>query len=186
MHKANDISAVKAELKAQEASLRQQLVECESEIAKSDTAADEERLSELKQSRIDAEQKKANAEKTEYLLRVLERVKNDTLSDSINSMFGLVNWELYALNKSGGYKSVCIPTVDGKSILSTMSNKGNRILGRIDICLSIQKISNLSVPIWCDDVESLDSGNQKIVEDMVDSQLIMLCVNDSNKLYVRG
>lgn len=184
MHKANGISTVKAELKAQETALRQQLAESEYEIAKSDTAADEQRLEELRQARIDAEQKKANAEKTEYLLGVLERVKNDTLSDSINSMFGLVNWELYALNKSGGYKSVCIPTVDGKSILSTMSNKGNRILGRIDICRSIQKISNLSVPIWCDDIESLDSENQKRIEKMVDSQLMMLCVSDSNRLDV--
>ncbi len=184
MHKANGISAVKEELKAQETALRQQLAECESEIAKSDTAADEQRLEELRLARIDAEQKKADVEKTEYLLGVLERVKNDTLSDSINSMFGLVNWELYALNKSGGYKSVCIPTVDGKSILSTMSNKGNRILGRVDICNSIQKISGISVPIWCDDIESLDSENQKRIEKMVDSQLMMLCVSDSNRLDV--
>lgn len=184
MHKANDISAVKAELKAQEASLRRQLSDCESEIAKSDTAADEQRLEELRQARIDAEQKKANAEKTEYLLGVLERAKNDTLSDSINSMFGLVNWELYALNKSGGYKSVCIPTVDGKSILSTMSNKGNRILGRVDVCNSIQKISGISVPIILDDSESLSIDNQKKVAEMVDSQLIMLIVNDGEKLEI--
>jgi uncharacterized tellurite resistance protein B-like protein len=48
MHKANDISSVKAELKAQENDLRQQLAECESQIAKSDTAADEQRLEELR------------------------------------------------------------------------------------------------------------------------------------------
>lgn len=184
MHKANDISAAKAELKEQETALRQQLAECENQIAKSDTAVDEERLSELRQARIDAEQKKADAEKTEYLLGVLERVKNDTLSASINSMFGLVNWELYALNKSGGYKSVCIPTVDGKSILSTMSNKGNRILGRVNICNSIQKINGISAPVILDDSESLDEQNRKKVAEMVDSQLIMLIVNDSEKLEI--
>lgn len=184
MSKANDISSVKAELKAQENDLRQQLAECESQISKSDTAADEQRLEELRQVRIDSEQNKANAEKILDLLDELDKAKNETLSDSINSHFSLVKWKLFELNKSGGYKSVCIPTVNGKSILTTMSNKGNRILGRVDICNSIQKISGISVPIILDDSESLSTDNQKKVADMVDSQLIMLIVNDSEKLEI--
>lgn len=184
MHKANDISSVKAELKAQESELRQQLSECERKIAESNTERDEQRLEELKQTRIDSEQNKANAEKILDLLDELDKAKNETLSDSINSHFSLVKWKLFELNKSGGYKSVCIPTVNGKSILTTMSNKGNRILGRVDICNSIQKISGMSVPTILDDTESLDSTNQKKVADMVDSQLIMLIVNDSEKLEI--
>lgn len=184
MHKANDISNIKVELKAQETALRQQLAECESQIAKSDTAADEQRLEELRVEQRTQEQNKTNAEKILDLLDELDKAKNETLSDSINSHFSLVKWKLFELNKSGGYKSVCIPTVNGKSILTTMSNKGNRILGRVDICNSIQKISGMSVPIILDDSESLDSTNQKKVADMVDSQLIMLIVNDSEKLEI--
>lgn len=184
MHKANDISSIKVELKAQETALRQQLAECESQIAKSDTAADEQRLEELRVEQRTQEQNKTNAEKILDLLDELDKAKNETLSDSINSHFSLVKWKLFELNKSGGYKSVCIPTVNGKSILTTMSNKGNRILGRVDICNSIQKISGMSVPIILDDSESLDSTNQKKVADMVDSQLIMLIVNDSEKLEI--
>lgn len=184
MRKANDISAVKAELKAQETTLRQQLAECESQIAKSDTAADEQRLEELRQTKIDSEQNKANAEKILDLLDELDKAKNKALTEAVNSHFGLVKWQLFEYAKNGNYKSCCIPTVDGKSILTTMSNKGNRILGRVDICNSIQKISGMSVPIILDDSESLDSTNQKKVAEMVDSQLIMLIVNDSEKLEV--
>lgn len=184
MHKANDISTVKAELKAQETALRQQLAECESQIAKSDTAADEQRLEELRAEQRTQEQNKTNAEKILDLLDELDKAKNETLSDSINSHFSLVKWKLFELNKSGGYKSVCVPTVNGKSILTTMSNKGNRILGRVDICNSIQKISGMSVPIILDDSESLDITNQKKVAEMVDSQLIMLIVNDSENLEI--
>ncbi len=184
MHKANDISAVKAELKAQETALRQQLAECESRIAKSDTAADEQRLEELRQTKIDSEQNKANAEKILDLLDELDKAKNEALTETVNSHFSLVKWQLFEYAKNGNYKSCCIPTVDGKSILTTMSNKGNRILGRVDICNSIQKISGISVPIILDDSESLDEQNQKKVADMVDSQLIMLIVNDSEKLEV--
>lgn len=186
MHKANDISAVKAELKAQETTLRQQLAECESQIAKSDTAADEERLEELKQTRIDSEQNKTNAEKILDLLDELDKAKNEALTEAVNSHFSLVKWQLFEYAKNGNYKSCCIPTVDGKSILTTMSNKGNRILGRVDICNSIQKISGISVPIILDDSESLSTDNQKKVAEMVDSQLIMLIVNDSKKLEIAG
>lgn len=184
MHKANDISAVEAELKAQETVLRQQLAECESQIAKSDTAADEQRLEELKQTRIDSEQNKTNAEKILDLLDKLDKAKNEALTEAVNSHFGLVKWQLFEYAKNGNYKSCCIPTVDGKSILTTMSNKGNRILGRVDICNSIQKISDISVPIILDDSESLDEDNQKKVVEMVDSQLIMLIVNNSEKLEI--
>lgn len=184
MHKANDISAVKAELKEQENDLRQQLAECESQISKSDTAADEQRLEELRQTKIDSEQNKANAEKILDLLDELDKAKNEALTEAVNSHFGLVKWQLFEYAKNGNYKSCCIPTVDGKSILTTMSNKGNRILGRVDICNSIQKISGMSVPIILDDSESLDEENQKKVAEMVDSQLIMLIVNDSEKLEI--
>lgn len=184
MHKANDISAVKAELKTQESDLRQQLSECERKIAESNTEKDEQRLEELKQTRIDSEQNKANAEKILDLLDELDKAKNEALTEAVNSHFGLVKWQLFEYAKNGNYKSCCIPTVDGKSILTTMSNKGNRILGRVDICNSIQKISGISVPIILDDSESLDEQNQKKVAEMVDSQLIMLIVNDSEKLEI--
>ena len=184
MHKANDISSIKAELKVQENDLRQQLSECERKIAESNTEKDEQRLEELREEQRTQEQNKTNAEKILDLLDELDKAKNETLSDSINSRFSLVKWKLFELNKSGGYKSVCVPTVNGKSILTTMSNKGNRILGRVDICNSIQKISGMSVPIILDDSESLDSINQKKVAEMVDSQLIMLIVNDSEKLEI--
>ena len=184
MHKANDISAIKAELKAQETDLRQQLSDCENQIAKSDTSADEQRLEELKKTRLDSEQNKANAEKILALLEELDKAKNEMLSEAINSHFELVEWQLFELAKNGNYKSVCIPKVDGKSILTTMSNKGNRILGRVDICKSIQRISGISCPIFFDDSESLSTDNQKRVAGMVDSQLIMLIVNNSEKLEI--
>lgn len=175
---------IRAELKAQENDLRQQLAECEGEIAKSDTTADEERLSELKKKKLDMEQLKTDCEKILDLLDELDKTKNELLTDQINSHFSLVQWKLFDNAKNGNYKSVCIPMVDGKSILTTMSNKGNRILGRIDICKSIQKISGINCPIWLDDTENLDTVNQSRVADMVDSQLIMLLVNDNKELKV--
>lgn len=184
MQKSMKIDDMRGKLKLEENEIRRKLSECESQISKSDTSADDQRLEELRDRRIDMEQKKADAEKILYLLGELEKAKNQKLSAEINKRFGVIQWQLFEVNKSGGYKSVCIPTVDGKSILSTMSNKGNQIIGKVDICNSIQKINNLSVPLFLDDSESLDVGNKERVSKAVGCQLIMLEVTDSNKLSV--
>lgn len=184
LQKSMKMDDMRGRLKMEENEIRRKLSECESKISKSDTSADEQRLEELRERRIDMEQKKSDAEKILYLLGELEKAKNQKLSAEINKHFETVQWQLFEVNKSGGYKSVCIPTVDGKSILSTMSNKGNQIIGKVDICNSIQKINDLSVPVFLDDSESLDVSNKERVSKSAGCQLIMLEVTDSSRLSV--
>lgn len=184
LQKSMKIDDMRGQLKLEENEIRRKITECEIKISESDTSTYEQRLEELRDRRMDMEQKKADAEKILYLLEELEKTKNQRLSAEINKYFGVVQWQLFEVNKSGGYKSVCIPTVDGKSILSTMSNKGNQIIGKIDICNSIQKINDLSVPVFLDDSESLDVSNKERVSKSAGCQLIMLDVTDSNKLFV--
>lgn len=181
-----NISEYRKVLKEDEQDLREELSDCESKILMSNTEIEEKRLAELKQQRTDMVQQQADAEKVFYLLTELEKAKNEEFSNQINQKFKLVQWQLFETAKNGNYKSTCIPMVDGKSIITTISNKGNRILGRVDICQSVQDIAGISVPIWVDDCESLDSENQKKVSDMVSGQLIMLVVNDNEKLKVEG
>ncbi|WP_455945478.1 AAA family ATPase [Eubacterium ramulus] len=184
MQKSMKIDDMRGQLKLEENEIRRKLSECENQISKSDTSAEEQRLVELRDRRMDMEQKMADAEKILYLLGELEKAKNNKLSAEINKHFGTVQWQLFEVNKSGGYKSVCIPTVDGKSILSTMSNKGNQIIGKVDICNSIQKINDLSATVFLDDSESLDVSNKERVSKSAGCQLIMLEVTDGNKLSV--
>ena len=184
MQKSMKVDDMRGQLKLEENEIRRKLSECENQISKSDTSAEEQRLGELRDRRMDMEQKMADAEKILYLLGELEKAKNNKLSAKINKHFDSVQWQLFEVNKSGGYKSVCIPTVDGKSILSTMSNKGNQIIGKVDICNSIQKINDLSVPVFLDDSESLDVRNKERVSKSAGCQLIMLEVTDSSRLSV--
>lgn len=179
-----ETTATRTRLKSEETTLRQELAECEAKIAKSDTEADETRLEELLANKRNLGQAQTDAQKILDMLDSLDKAKNEVLTTEINKHFGLVKWQLFEFAKNGGYKSTCIPTIDGKSILTTMSNKGNRIIGRIDICNSIQQISNVACPMWLDDAESLDSANQQKAVDMVDGQIIMLAVNDNEELEV--
>lgn len=184
LQKSMKVDDMRGQLKLEENEIRRKLSECESQISKSDTSADEQRLLEIRDRRIDMEQKKSDAEKILYLLGELEKSKNQKLSAEINKHFETVQWQLFEVNKSGGYKSVCTPVVDGKSIISTMSNKGNQIIGKVDICNSIQKINDLSVPVFLDDSESLDVSNKERVSKSAECQLIMLEVTDSSRLSV--
>lgn len=165
-------------LKGKENQLRAELQEVSDKIANADSSADEKRLDELQELYRTKEQVKADAECILDMLKELDRAKNETLSTAINSKFNLVQWRLWELNKSGGYKNTCIPMIDGKSILTIKSNKGNRFLGRLDICESLQKITGISCPIWIDDCESLDKANREKASEMVDGQLIMMVVSD--------
>lgn len=171
-------------LKSEENQIRTELQEVCDKIANADTTTDEERLEELQNLYRTKEQVKTDAEGVLDMLKELDKVKNEALSDAINAQFGLVRWKLWELNKSGGYKNTCIPMVDGKSILTIKSNKGNRFLGRLDICKSLQKITGISCPIWIDDCESLDRKNREKAAEMVGGQLIMLVVSDDDALKV--
>ena len=184
LKQSTSLSDIKKSLKLEESEIRAQLAEVEKKIASTNTESDETRLEELRNQKTDLEQAKTDAEKIIALLDQLDRAKNESLTDAVNNNFSLVKWQLFDMAKNGNYKSVCIPTVEGKSILTTMSNKGNRILGRVDICNSIQKMCGISTPVFLDDSESLDPDNQSKVAEMVDSQLIMLIVNENEKLEV--
>ena len=180
LEKYNDISALKTMLAGEETEIRSELAECEKLLMQADTSDCEDRLETLRKEQREKSQKQADAERVIHLIEDLEKVKNSKLADAVNANFGIVKWKLFEIGKSGGYKSDCIPMVDGKSILTTMSNKGNRIIGRIDICNSIQKMSGIRCPIWIDDVESLDEANREKVIDMIESQKILLIVDNKD------
>lgn len=173
-----------SELKIENQKLNDELRKIEVKIQSADTSKDEERLEELKNQIISLEQAKTDAEKILDLLKELDKVKNEKLSDNINSMFSLVKWKLFNHAKNGNYTSVCVPMVDNKSILSLESNKGNIILGKADILNSFQRIENMQVPVFMDDVESLDSENLKKLISMFNCQLICLQVANNDNIEI--
>lgn len=178
MKRFDSTAGLKAELKQQESEIRKQIADCNSQLLAADTTDIENQIAKWKDEQKNAEQAVTTAEKILYLLKQLDKCKNEKLTEEVNKHFSLVKWKLFEYAKNGEYKNCCIPMVDGKSILDISSNKGNRILGKIDICSSFQKIKGISMPIILDDAESLDSENLKTVSEMVKFQLIALIVTD--------
>jgi hypothetical protein len=70
--------------------------------------------------------------------------------------------------------------VNGTDYLNGL-NHGDRILADIDLVCGFQKMNNLNLPIWVDDVESLDADRVPEIE----QQLIMLRVTEDSKLTIK-
>lgn len=177
INEQRDNSVNEEEVQRQIKELQNELSVIDIEIGKADKTADEERLKALRKERLEMEQNIVSAEKVLFQLNQLSKKKNEMLEDSINSHFKIVKFKLFEFNKNGGYKNTCIPTIDEKSIMSIESNKGNRIIGQLDILNSIQEMEDFRVPIFVDDAESLDSSNLKRIINP-ETQMIILKVSD--------
>lgn len=185
LNKETSAQAIRQQLKAEEEVLRQQLFEAEQKIAMADKSKDEERLEELRQKKLDLEQSKADAEKVLDLIDELDKAKNNVLSAEVNSLFNIVEFQLFTHNKSGGYVNCCIPKVDGMSLLDISSNKAKKLIGKLDICNSIQKLEGVQSCVFLDDTEALDTNNLNKALNITDCQIIALKVTDDEEMKVR-
>ena len=175
-----EIASNRASIEAQIAILRSQAVDIDRRlavIANNETITD--KIAELQASRMEYEQAKADAEKMLYQIDVLSRRMNDLFVEEINSHFSLVQWQLFEYQKNGGYKEICVPTIDGYRF-GESTNTGREIRGKLDICQSLQKFYGMTVPIILDNAESINEFNLP----ELDSQLILLTVTDDKELVV--
>lgn len=140
----------------------------------------DKKIEELEAERMTQEQNKANAEMILYELDLLSKKKNDLLVEEINSHFSLVKFQLFEYQKNGGYKEICVPTIDGYRF-GESTNTGREIRGKLDICQSLQKFYGITVPIILDNAESINNFNLP----ELDSQLILLSVTEDKNLVVQ-
>lgn len=172
----------KSEIDEQIHTLENELHEIGEALAKISNNYDiDDKIANLQAERMVYEQKKADAEMVLYELDLLSKKKNDLLVEEINSHFSLVKFQLFEYQKNGGYKEVCVPTIDGYRF-GESTNTGREIRGKLDICQSLQKFYGMNIPIILDNAESINSYN---IPD-IDSQLIMLTVTDDKHLVIEG
>lgn len=162
------------------ASLRTQIRDLDNKLAViNNNSFIDEKIESLEAERMKQEQAKANAERILYELDLLSKRKNDLLVEEINSHFSLVKFQLFEYQKNGGYKEICVPTIDGYRF-GESTNTGREIRGKLDICQSLQKFYGMTVPIILDNAESINDFNLPELE----SQLILLSVTDDKELVV--
>jgi DNA repair exonuclease SbcCD ATPase subunit len=137
------------------------------------------RVEELKDEQRRLSQAIATTEKEIYLLEEFNKAKVNLLSDKINAHFKVVRWKLFERQINGGYNPICEPLVNGQAYSSAL-NSGHKILAELDIIQALQRIYDVSVPVFLDNAERINDFN---VPDM-DCQLITLSVTDDPVLKV--
>lgn len=147
----------------------------------------DERIAEAKASLKEYSQAKADAENILYQIQLISQKKNEMLSDAINSHFTRVRFRLFNVQKNGEIKDDCTPLVlcsDGEYRDMTYSaNTAAIVAAKLDICNGLQKFYGQKLPIWLDGAECLDEKNRDALK--LDTQLILLCVTEDERLVVR-
>lgn len=127
----------------------------------------------LKEEQRRLSQAIATTEKEIYLLEQFNKAKVNLLSDQINAHFKVVKWKLFERQINGGYNPVCEPLVNGQAYSSAL-NSGHKILTELDIIHALQRIYDVSVPVFLDNAERINDFN---IPEM-DCQLITLSVTE--------
>ncbi len=137
------------------------------------------RVEDLKAEQRRLSQDIASTEREIYLLEEFNKAKVNLLSDKINAHFKVVRWKLFERQINGGYNPVCEPMVNGQAYSSAL-NSGHKILAELDIIQALQRIYEVSVPVFLDNAERINDFN---IPDM-DCQLITLSVTEDPELKV--
>jgi len=172
----------RSQLKIEEKEIRSKLDEVKSEIFRaSNNDAIDEQIAELRKKQIEYEQALADCEDILDQIKEIGKMKNNLLTEEINSNFDVVKWQFFEYQKNGEYKEICIPTINGKRF-GECTNTGLEVLAKLDIVKGLQKFYGRFYPVFLDNAECLDSKSKAKID--MDCQLIMMCVSEDKELKV--
>lgn len=140
----------------------------------------EDKIEEFKKQLKDTANALAEQEKLDNQIKTYEEERAKIISDRVNKFFKRCNITMMSQDKSGVWIPDCVITgIDGA--IAATSNGAERILIGIDIANAFADFFNVSLPLFVDDMNLIDSSN----EIKTCHQLIELIVNDSdNELRV--
>ena len=110
------------------------------------------------------------------------RCKTDSITDSINSKFKLAKFKLFEPNKTNdGLQECCEALAFNASRYNDINTAGKVLVG-VDIIKTLAEHYNLSVPLFIDNIDGLDSDSYKMLTDSISGtmQLITLRVSDND------
>lgn len=143
----------------------------------------DERIAELRQEQKNAEINRANAEKILDQIDKFRRFKNERLTDSINSHFKIISFELFTYLKNGNYSETVQILIDNKPI-SSCANGSLIQLAKLDCIAGLQNYFNQHISVFLEDAALITSNTSDRIN--LDSQLIQLvAVDDIEELVVK-
>ena len=137
--------------------------------------AHEEEVEKLYQAFRDSSQKEADILRKRDILRNFSIQKNDRIAELVNPNFTQFQFIFTDETQSGEIIETCKLMKDGIEYKNL--NYSDQLLCRIDLVCGFQKIKGLSLPIFADNAESLnswrlpDTGSQMVFLEVTESDL---------------
>lgn len=171
-----------AAVQAERMSVEKELTGTETkiEIAKQAVQKQAETLEQLNADRKKLCQEDSDIQQKLDMLKEFSIKKNQALAEAINPHFKHFQFQFLDYTQDGEPVEVCKMICDGIGYFDGL-NHSDQILCNIDLVTGLQELNGLNLPIWVDDVESVNADR---IPD-TGRQMILLKVSD-NELKVEG
>lgn len=177
----NNHSEKRAEIKSERQQLLDEISEKKAVILKyqADVEQKEKNVSSLEEDLQNKNQNVADTEQKIDLLKDFSIEKNQALAKEINPHFKHFQFEFVEYTQEGNPVETLKLVCGGTSYFDGL-NHGDRILTECDLVCGLQELNGLNMPVWLDDVESLDSDRIPQIK----QQLILLEKTNDNELII--
>lgn len=151
-------------------------IETKIEMAKQAVQKQTETLEQLNADRKKLSQEYSNIQQKLDMLKEFSIKKNQALAEAINPHFKHFQFQFLDYTQDGEPVEVCKMICDGIGYFDGL-NHSDQILCNIDLVTGLQELNGLNLPIWVDDVESVnadripDTGRQMILLKVSDDEL---------------
>lgn len=151
-------------------------IETKIEMAKQAVQKQAETLEQLNADRKKLGQEDSDIQQKLDMLKEFSIKKNQALAEAINPLFKHFQFQFLDYTQDGEPVETCKMICDGIGYFDGL-NHSDQILCNIDLVTGLQKMNGLNLPIWVDDVESVnadripDTGRQMILLKVSDDEL---------------
>lgn len=151
-------------------------IETKIEMAKQAVQKQAETLEQLNADRKKLGQEDSDIQQKLDMLKEFSIKKNQALAEAINPHFKHFQFQFLDYTQDGEPVEVCKMICDGIGYFDGL-NHSDQILCNIDLVTGLQELNGLNLPIWVDDVESVnadripDTGRQMILLKVSDDEL---------------
>lgn len=171
-------SEEKAAVQGERVSAEKELagIEKEIEIAEQTIQKQSETLEQLNTEKKELGQKQSDIQQKLDMLKEFSSKKNQKLAEAINPHFKHFQFVFLDYTQDGEPVETCKMICDGIGYFDGL-NHSDQILCNIDLVTGLQELNGLNLPIWVDDVESVnadripDTGRQMILLKVSDDEL---------------
>lgn len=140
--------------------------------AQADAEEKEKRVSNLENELRNLSQTAATIDGQIDLISEFSRKKNEALADAINPYFDHFHFEFLEYTQEGNPVETLKIMCNGTDYFNGL-NHSDQILCNISLVCGLQKLNGLNLPVWADDIESLNSERLPQIE----QQMIVLEVS---------